>query len=172
MKTTILIVLLYIVSSCCPVRVSADYDTKIDFSKYKTYAFYKTGIDKVEISDLDKKRILHAIETQLETKGFTKSETPDVLVNFTTKAQQQVNTTAYNGWSWGWGYGPFNFGYQNSYNSYVEGILTLEFIDSKSKDLVWQGIGSTALTQDVQKKETIINTTVTKILSQYPPIKN
>ena len=48
-------------TSCSSVRVSTDYDTKADFAKYKTFAFYKTGIDKAPINDLDKKRILRAV---------------------------------------------------------------------------------------------------------------
>jgi len=51
--------------SCSPVKVVSDYDTKVDFSTYKTFAFYKKGIDKASVSDLDKKRIMRAIEGQL-----------------------------------------------------------------------------------------------------------
>jgi hypothetical protein len=48
------------------VRVYSDYDKNTDFKQYKTYAFYKNGIDKVvEISEFDKKRILHAIDDEL-----------------------------------------------------------------------------------------------------------
>lgn len=47
---------LLFISSCTSIKISSDYDENIDFTKYKTYAFYKNGIDKVEISDLDKKR--------------------------------------------------------------------------------------------------------------------
>ena len=54
------LVLLFLVASCSSVRVTSDYDTSTDFSQYKTFAFYKKGIDKVEISDLDKRRILKA----------------------------------------------------------------------------------------------------------------
>ena len=43
------LLLLFLVASCSSIKVSADYDTKTDFSKYKTFAFYKKGIDKVEI---------------------------------------------------------------------------------------------------------------------------
>ena len=52
---------------------------KADFNGYKTYAFYKTGIDKAQISDLDKKRILRAIETEMSSRGFVKSEKPDLI---------------------------------------------------------------------------------------------
>ena len=52
-------------------------------TKYKTYAYFKPGIDKVEISDLDKRRILKAIDFQLLGKSMMKSEIPDLLINIT-----------------------------------------------------------------------------------------
>ena len=36
--------------SCGSIKVASDYDSDADFSNYKTFAFYKSGIDKVEIS--------------------------------------------------------------------------------------------------------------------------
>lgn len=37
---------LLLLSSCSSVRVASDYDKEADFTKYKTFAFYKPGIDK------------------------------------------------------------------------------------------------------------------------------
>ena len=54
-------ILALVITSCSSVRVAADYDRQVDFNQYKTFAFFKSGIDKAEISDLDKKRILRAI---------------------------------------------------------------------------------------------------------------
>jgi len=54
-----------ILTSCSSVKVISDYDTKVDFSSCKTFAFYKKGIDKASVSDLDKKRIMRAIEKEL-----------------------------------------------------------------------------------------------------------
>ena len=51
------VLLLFVITSCSSVRVYADYDTKATFTNYKTYSYLKSGIDKAEISDLDKKRI-------------------------------------------------------------------------------------------------------------------
>ena len=45
---------LLVLSSCSSVRVLSDYDRETDFNTYKSYAFYKTGIDKAQISDLYK----------------------------------------------------------------------------------------------------------------------
>lgn len=49
-------------ASCSSVSVVADYDSKTDFTIFKTFAFYKKGIDKAKISDLDKRRILKGIK--------------------------------------------------------------------------------------------------------------
>jgi hypothetical protein len=51
MKNLILLSFCLIFISCSSVRVFSDYDTAIDFKDYTTYAFFKPGIDEVEISD-------------------------------------------------------------------------------------------------------------------------
>ena len=45
-----LLALLIVVASCSSVKVAADYDKEAKFNDYKTFAFFKTGIDKAEIS--------------------------------------------------------------------------------------------------------------------------
>ena len=70
MKSIKLLTLLgfFILTSCASVSVNTDYDKKADFASFKTYAFSKTSIDKLEISDLDKKRILYAIDDAMPAK--------------------------------------------------------------------------------------------------------
>ncbi len=176
-----LMVLLFL-SSCTSVRVLSDYDTNADFNAYKSYAFYKTGIDKAQISDLDKKRILRAIETEMASKGFVKSENPDILVSIFTKEREQVDV--YNnywggagfgwGWSpwyWGGGFGP-GWGWGgNSVSTTTKGSLYIDLIDAKNKELVWQGKGDGTLnnTKNIAKKEMRIKEFVSEILTQYPP---
>ena len=75
----------YFLTSCQSVRVVTDYDKVAPFKTYKTFGFHKEGVDRAEINDLDKRRILNAIESALLKKGFTKSDTPDLMVNFFTK---------------------------------------------------------------------------------------
>jgi hypothetical protein len=173
MKTTkiLSVVVLFLVVSCASVSINSDYDKKVDFSKYKTYAFYKTGIDKVEISDLDKKRILRSIEEEMTLKGFAKSEAPDLLVNINTKAEKNVNVNQFQsafGYGWGFGWNPY-FGMNYNVNSSTEGVLTIDLIDASKKELVWQGEGVGYLTQNTNKKDENIKCFVTRILSQYPP---
>jgi Domain of unknown function (DUF4136) len=166
------VLLIFILTSCSSVRVNQDYDKNIDFSQYKTYAYHKSGIDKVEISDLDKKRILRSIDEVMATKGFTKSESPDLLINFFTKEREQVDVNQFNmGWGYGWGFGwnPWMWGNNTSVNRYTEGTLTIDVIDAKKKELVWQGIGEGVLTKNTEKKDESIKEFVSKILAQYPP---
>ncbi|MFY0630737.1 MAG: DUF4136 domain-containing protein [Flavobacteriaceae bacterium] len=168
------LVLIATLTSCATVKVVSDYDTKADFGKYKTFAFYKKGIDKAAISDLDKKRIMRAIESELLAKGFTKSDNPDVLVSIFTKSRERVNVNANNnfGWGWGWGYNPWFFGRGNNVNvnQYTEGTLFVDFIDKDKNELVWQGIGSGAMRmKNAEKKEARIKEFVKEILSKYPP---
>ena len=160
--------------SCSSIKVYTDYDSKVDFKKYKTFAFYKPEIDKAKISDLDKKRILRAIEEEMLLKGFTKSKTPDLLVGIFTKSRDKVNVNQYNNLNmgFGWGWNPWWGGMNNniSVNQYTEGTLFIDFIDKDKKELIWQGVGKGALKlQNREKKEARIKEFVKEIISKFPP---
>jgi len=133
----------------------------------------------VEISDLDKKRILRAIESEMNTRGFVKSESPDVLVSIFTKEREQVDIyNNYWGGGFGWGWNPYFWGgpgmgmYGNQVSTRTEGSLYIDLIDAKNKQLVWQGkgIGSLYQTKNIEKKEERIKEFVSEILKAYPPM--
>lgn len=177
------VLFLFILSSCgSSINVYSDFDKNTDFSQYKTYAFHKKSIEKVQISELDKRRILQAIEFELNKKGMKKSETPDLLIGIFTKEREEVDVNQfYDGWGFGWGFGygwrgfgwgyPYYWGGYPQVNSSVEGTLFIDFIDAKKNELIWQGEGVGYLTQDRSKKEAVINEFVAKILAEYPPAK-
>lgn len=178
---------LVFLASCSSVRVVTDYDKEANFNTFKTYAFYKTGIDRAEISDLDKKRILKAIDTEMAARGFVKSNQPDVLVSIFTKERERVDVYANNfgwgGFGWGgfggfgfynpWLYGP-GFGWGGGFGPTVstrtEGSLYIDVIDTKKKELVWQGRGVGTLNniKNIEKKEKRIRQFVAEILEKYP----
>ena len=180
LKPLILSLLVVIIlTSCSSVKVSSDYDTQADFKDYKTFAFYKKGIDKASISDLDKKRIMRAIEAELQSKGYQLSNDPDILVSIFTKSREKVNINNSNigygygwGWNrWGWAGNPWYWNNQNvRVDQYTEGTLFIDFIDKDGNELVWQGIGSGAMKmKSAEKKEERIKEFVKEILSDYPP---
>ncbi|KQS47206.1 MULTISPECIES: DUF4136 domain-containing protein [Flavobacterium] len=177
MKTIKLLPLLFLFAlvSCSSVQVATDYDKNVDFANYKSFAFFKSGIDKVEISDLDKRRILNAIDAELTAKGITKSENPDLLVNIFTKSRQQVDVNQFNagwGYGWGWGWNPWMWGGRSTtVSTTTEGTLYIDLIDARKKELIWQGEGVGVLTQNINKKDERIKEFVKKILEKYPPGK-
>ncbi len=188
------VLVLMLLASCTSVRVLSDYDTEKNFNEYKSYAFYKTGIDKAHISDLDKKRILKAIEAEMTTRGFVKSDNPDLLVSIFTKEKDQVDIYNNNcGWGWGgmgwggmgwggFGWGGFGWGGWGPgfwgagaggpiATTRTEGSLYIDLIDAKEKELVWQGKGVGTLDNmgKMEKKEARIKEFVSEILQAYPP---
>ncbi len=174
-KTLAVIILITSLSSCNSIKVATDYDRTTNFNNYKTFAFFKTGIDQAEISDLDKRRILRAIEAELLVKGLTKSENPDIVVSLFTKSQQRVdvfnNNLGFGGWGFG-GFGPgwgWGWNQQPNVSTSIEGHLYIDLIDASKKELVWQGIGTGFLSRNMNKKEARIKQFVSQIMSKYPP---
>ncbi|MBT8395098.1 MAG: DUF4136 domain-containing protein [Flavobacteriaceae bacterium] len=177
---TVLLVVGFL-TSCSSVRVASDYEKNANFSDFKTFAFFKPGIDKAEINDIDKRRILRAIESELLSKGFTKSENPDLLVSIFSKSNQRVdvynNYWGAGAWGWGgygpgWGWGGFGPGWgwnQPMVSTRIEGQLFIDLIDAKKKELVWQGEGRGNLPRNTERKEERIKDFVSEMLGQFPP---
>ena len=177
-KIVLLIALVFFITSCDSIRVTSDFNESIDFSSLKTYAFSKKGIDKVKMNDIDKKRILKAIDVELYNKGYRKSSIdPDFVINFFTKTNEKIDyypSNNYYGYAVPYGGMGMYAGswYLNSFK-YNEGVLFIDIVDNKKNELVWQGIGRGYLyTDKPEKKSEKIKAIVGKILLQYPPKKN
>jgi hypothetical protein len=172
----LIMVLLLILQSCGSVRVVSDYDTSVDFSKYHSFAFLKTGIDRAKINDIDKRRIIKNIKSQMLAKGFVVSENPDLLVSIYTKSVENIDVDEnYLGYGFGWGgWSPWYWGAGGAFtvSRSTKGVLYIDLIDAEKKELVWQGVGSGYLSSDVERKEELIKEFVTAIMEKYPPNPN
>jgi hypothetical protein len=172
MKNICLSMLALTLLGCSSISVFTDHDSGVDFSKYKTFAYFKPGIDKVEISDLDKRRILKAIDQQMEVKSIMKSDMPDLLVSINTTAKEKVyvNQMNYGFWGWGWGWNPWMWGPNaNTVSTQTEGALYIDLIDAKTKQLVWQGKGKGGISEYTKDRDERIGIFVEEILKNYPP---
>ena len=168
-KLKIFFFTIFLIFQSCGVYVQSDYDRDVDFSEYNTFAFYKADIDKVKISDLDKKRILKYIDLGLKQKGLTRSDNPDIIVTIETVSRQRVylrNNLAY-------GYYPPFWGYYNhpssSVTSNTQGTLFINIIDAKNNQLVWQGRGVGLINEFREDRDEMIGDFVNKIFEEYPP---
>ena len=173
-KISSTLILLCLITSCTSVRVASDYDKNVNFDTFKTFAFYKTGIDKAEINDLDKRRIMRAIESELLVKGFSKSSNPDILVSIFTKSREKINVYSSNGfgpYGYGWGWSPWYWNNNSYTSSSTEGSLYIDLINTNKKELVWQGIGRGYISENMSNKEERIKEFVSKIMEKYPPEK-
>jgi hypothetical protein len=178
-KLLFLFPILITLASCSSIRVSSDFDKAAPFAKYKTYAFTPEALS-LPINDLNRNRLLTAIETELAAKGFTKSETnPDVWIDMQLRGEEVQTATATTSGYPGYGYGRgYRYGWGGGfstttidYDTYVEGTLFIDMIDAQKKQLVWQGRGTKTLEPDAsqQKREENINYAVKQIFLQYPP---
>jgi hypothetical protein len=174
MKKTLFAALVLLVG-CTSVKTTYDFDSTVDFSKYKTYDFTNDA-KNFPIQELDRARLLQAIETEMAAKGFTKSDNPDAWIDLQVKLEQKQTATATNT---GVGYygGPYRYGYGGTTHinveNYVDGTLFVNMIDKASEKLVWQGRGTKTLEEhpSPEKKEKNIKFGVQKIFTQYPPKK-
>lgn len=176
MKNLLLFVcLLVFVASCSSIKVSSDFDKTAGFTSYKTYAFTPEAL-ALPLDDINRNRLLSAIEKELAAKGFTKSDNPDVLIDLNIKTQMQqtataTNTGGYYGRGYRYGYGGGFSTTTINYDTYTDGTLFIDMIDATKKQLVWQGRGTKTIEEDASQKrrEENINYAVQQIFVKYPP---
>jgi hypothetical protein len=179
-KVIFLLLVVFIATSCSSIKISSDFDRTAAFSSYKTYKFTEEALT-LPVNDLNRNRLLGAVEAELGAKGFTKSDSnPDVLIDLKLKGEQKQTATAtstggYGGYGYGYGYrygwgGGFSTTTIN-YDTYVDGTLFVDMIDVKKQQLVWQGRGTKTVDPDAneQKREQNINYAVKQIFMKYPP---
>ncbi|RNL54118.1 DUF4136 domain-containing protein [Pedobacter jejuensis] len=174
-KLLMLFTVVIALAGCSSLRTASDFDKDVDLSSYKTYNFYDKGIAKVKLNNLDKRRLMAAVETQMNAKGFTKSTSPDLLVNLVVVARERTDFYGpgyYGGWGWGggWGWrgGWGGWGGSTFANQYIEGTIIIDFLDPAKKILFWHGQGSGFNLGSFNKREERLNTGVKEILAQYP----
>lgn len=174
MKNTAIFLLVVLVSACASVTTSYDYDKTADFKKGMTYAWDK-HVGELAMDQLNKDRIINAVEREMSARGYTKSDNSDFLVDFHVKLQQEQSTTAtttgpvgYGRWGYGWG-GGFSTT-TIDVNKYVNGTLFINLIDKASEKLVWQGRGEKTLDdkQTPEKRDAMINDAVAAIFKKFP----
>jgi hypothetical protein len=170
------ILILVIAASCATIKVSSDFDKTAQFSGYKTYAFTPEALN-LNIEELNRKRLITAIENELSLKGFTKSEKPDVLIDVKVTGEQKQTATATS--TGGYGYGGYGYRYGwggggttvVNYDSYTEGTVFVNMIDASKSEVVWQGrgVGTVDPAASAEKREKNINYAVKQIFTKYPP---
>jgi len=170
----IIVCLMALTISCSPIySVKYDYDTKTDFASLKTYDWLPIPA-KADIDKLNIERIKNAVNSQMATKGLRKTpDNPDFLIASHAGKKEKVRIA-----DWGYGYGRHGR-YWGGYGGprgvdvykYEEGSLILDFVDAKSKKLIWRGSAKaqTNTVKTPEKRQELIDEAVQKILEKFPP---
>ena len=166
-----LAILAAIVLMSCGAVVGVDYDKATDFSQYTTYDFYPSI--ESGLNELDNKRIMTATDSILRSRGFTRSEAPQLLINF--YASEYISNSR-NTIGIGVGGGGSNVGVGVSGGIPIGGRvinqrLTVDLIDAENDDLLWQAVYEGELKEKAspEQKENYYANTMAKILKKYPP---
>jgi len=170
----IMVMISFLFFSCSStITVTTDYNKGTDFSGYKTYNFVKEVAD-IPMNELNKNRLSSSIEKELNAKGLTKSEDPDLIIDIQLNTRTEQSATSYTSYYGGHGRRRYSYGggfssTHTSINTYIVGTVFINLVDNKKNEMVWQGIGSGTVDFDAKNREEKIEKNVAKIISRYPP---
>ncbi|HZW80993.1 MAG TPA: DUF4136 domain-containing protein [Candidatus Deferrimicrobiaceae bacterium] len=145
--------------------VKTDYDHHANFSQYHTYYW-----EKVKTTDpLWENRIKDAVDHELQAKGWQRVDSGGdvaVMAVGSSRNQQEYQTfyDGLGGWRWG-GFGETTTQVEN----YPVGSLVLDLYDARTKQLIWRGVSSEALSNNPEKNEKKLDKAVDKMLEHFPP---
>jgi len=173
------VMLLLVAGSALAQDVRYNFDSKTDFSKFKTYKWVPIK-DAQKLSDLVDKQIKDALDAELATKGLTKVDSDDanLYIGYQAAVGTEKQFTSYNtGWGYGpgWGGGWYGGGGMStttgSTSTIYVGQLAIDMYDPANKDIVWRGTASKTIDEKAkpEKQQKNLAKAVKKLLKNYPP---
>lgn len=161
-------------------NIRSDHDPSADFSQYHTYNFFAdAGPEDTNYQSFFSQYMVAAISREMEQRGYTKSDNPDLLVNFNAILQEKTDVRTspapmyggYYGYRGGF-YDPW-MGYgmatETTVSQYTEGTFNIDLVDAKRKKLVWEAVGKGRISQkDLEELEERVNAGVPKFFAKYP----
>jgi hypothetical protein len=155
------------------IRTSTDYDKNVRFSNYHSFYVMKGNSSGNALMD---QRAQADVERALTSKGWTEVAEGQgqaaVVIHAATKTKHTYETL-YDGFGggWGWrrGFGG-GFGDATTYvNDYKVGTLVVDIFDAKTKQAIWHGFASDALSDNAASNAQATEQAVDKLFSTFPP---
>jgi Domain of unknown function (DUF4136) len=165
---------LALLSTACgySIKASTDYDHNVKFSNYHSFFMMKGNSSGNALLD---QRAADDVKSALTNKGWM--EVPEgegqtaVVVHAATKTKHTYETL-YDGWGgWGWrgGWGRGFGGSTTFVNDYKIGTLVVDIFDAKTKQAIWHGNASDALSNNATKNARATEEAVDKMFQAFPP---
>lgn len=163
--------------------IRADFDPSTNFAQYTTFAFVQPlGTDRDGYQSIVSQRLKAATQREMEARGLRlDAGHPHLLVNFNTTLTEKMRVTpaptvmvgvgagGYYGYRTGM-YGAWPLYYdQTTVTPYQEGTLNIDVVDAARKQLVWEGVVTDIVTQEMlDNLQTTIDAAVAAAFSKYP----
>jgi hypothetical protein len=181
LRLTLLLAIIAMFAGCSGNPIRADYDPTADFSQYRTYNFYQdAGPENTQYQSFFSRYMIAAISREMDARGYTKSDNPDLLVNFNAILQDKTDVRTTPAPSYGMGYygyrggfydpwGGYGYGTETHVSQYTEGTFNIDLVDARRKQLVWEAVGVGRISEDTMENlEERVNEGVPKFFATYP----
>jgi len=155
---------------CYGIEYSHDYDRQEDFAALKTWAWSPTLASDTElsrrISDLNRKRIEAAVESELVRRGYARVDatSADFRVRYDAAVRERAE--------WG-SYSSHHDWYMGDVYVYDEGTLVVDILRGEDERLIWRGAARTHVEFDEtpEERDESVREAVLGILERFPPGK-
>ena len=161
--------------------IKADYDPSVDFAQYRTFNFYNPlGIENPNYSSILGQMFRDTLTRQMEMKGYTLSDNPDLLLNVSAILEDKTKVTTYNDPYYGGYYGyrrgyydpwaGYGYGSTTHVSQYTEGTVNIDMVDVRAKRMVWEGIAMGKVDEERSNEEVrvAIESAVQEMFATYP----
>ncbi|WP_459614756.1 DUF4136 domain-containing protein [Bordetella sp. 2513F-2] len=153
-----------------------DYDHQADFGRYRTFGFMSPlGTDHAGYGTLISDRLKTAARGQMEMRGYVYAEQdPDLLVNFGARLERRTEVAPAPPFPPFYGYRLGYYGGWPGYPgtdvyTYHEGTLSIDLVDARRKQLVWEGVMTSEVDDPAHVSEpAALESAVARIYSRYP----
>ena len=173
----LLLVLLWAMATSA--KMATDFNPNLDFSKYKTFA-YIGGVESLVRMQLNPEllnnRMHRAVVRELTAKGLREvqpEENPDLVVRYWVEAESSAQVTGTAHWgTWGsYYYGYWTVMYTTMSTPVThKGLLGIELIDTKARDLAWRlFVSEKIIHNDPDKIWKTADSNIKKAFKSYPP---
>jgi hypothetical protein len=175
----VLLVALLLAACATGPRVRTDYDPSADFSRYRTWGFYKPiAMEESGYSSWISERIKDDVRREMEARGYRYVDSdPDLQVNFQGIVREKTDVWSVPRTDYQYFYSyrrrayfAMPFWYDDTQvHQYTEGTLTVDLVDAERNRMVWTGAAIGRVTKRTPHERLAeVDKAIASIFAQYP----
>ena len=155
------------------IKTATDYNRSVNFSNYRSFTIVKGNSSGNPLVD---ERAAADVKSALTSRGWRELPASEaqttVIVHAATKTKHTYQTI-YDGFGGGWRRWGYLGGYGGQATTFVQaykvGTLVVDIFDAKTKEAIWHGFASDALSNNAQSNAAATAQAVDKMFGNFPP---